>query len=396
MNRPTLVASLGLLLMGCVGNSLEIGQLSGSSNHAPSVPSGPGMSTPIGRNPTSLLLRDLNGDGHLDVAVTNAGDQTLGVLLGAGDGTFGAQTTFPTALGPTGLSSADLNRDGIPDLVCAETGAAPAPSVAIYLGLGGGTFGPRAERGDGNGADWSFAGDFDGDGNPDVGDFSRTGFNLHFGAGNGTLASGCCKLNSIGTGEGQYQHASGTVGDFNGDGLPDIVVGDGQIAELFLNPSYADREERGFVAYPNIGALPSRSDSMAVADLDGDGNLDLIIASASPPGAVVTFLGHGDATLAAPRSFATGAIPVGLIAVDLDGDGHVDAAVTSPNSEQVILLRGGGDGSLQLKGAITVPHLGAPVGAGDVNGDGRMDLVVVADDGNSGGRLVVLLNQSLP
>jgi hypothetical protein len=85
---------------------------------------------PTGARPYGLAVADLNGDGLPDVVVTNQMDNTVGILLGLGGGAFAAQTTYAVGTGPTGVVIADFDRDGLLDIAIANTGAT---TVAILF-----------------------------------------------------------------------------------------------------------------------------------------------------------------------------------------------------------------------------------------------------------------------
>src|SRR5438874_9946074 len=72
----------------------------------------PAVNYPVGTNPYSVAVGDFNGDGRLDLAVANEGDNNVGILLGNGDGTFRSGGTFATDSGPIFVVAADLNGDG--------------------------------------------------------------------------------------------------------------------------------------------------------------------------------------------------------------------------------------------------------------------------------------------
>jgi hypothetical protein len=92
-------------------------------------------SYPVGQFPASVAVADLNGDGILDLAVANKGDNTVSILLGKGDGTFQAAVSYPTGAGPSFVAVADLNNDGIPDLVAADSSGS---TLTVLLGKGDG------------------------------------------------------------------------------------------------------------------------------------------------------------------------------------------------------------------------------------------------------------------
>src|SRR5262245_12494554 len=97
---------------------------------------------PTGDFPYDPVVADLNGDGHLDVAVTVSQEHKLAVLLGDGTGALGATTTYPTGTLPYGLRVGDVNLDGKPDLVSANS---IANTVSVLLGRGDGTFKPKID-----------------------------------------------------------------------------------------------------------------------------------------------------------------------------------------------------------------------------------------------------------
>jgi hypothetical protein len=189
---------------------------------------------PVGNAPISLAVGDFNGDGILDLAVVNAADQTVGVLLGNGDGTFPAQVPYPVGEQSEPFDSvyvlvADFNKDGKLDLVVANNADG---TVGILLGNGDGTFRPQATYPAGNGPNGLAFGDFNQDGNLDLAvtdNNNTTSVSILYGNGDGTFQS--ARNNSL-VGNGPWGIATG---DFNGDGLSDLVVSnnvDGSVTVL--------------------------------------------------------------------------------------------------------------------------------------------------------------------
>jgi len=162
-----------------------------------------------------------------------------------------------------------------------------------------------------------------------------------------------------------------TIGDFNGDGIPDFAVGNGGISVFLGNGD-------GTFHAPVNSAAGASPIALAAGDFNADGLLDLAAVYAS--GSVCILLGNGDGTLQAPVSYALGSVPAALTLADFNGDGITDLAVADAGG--VAILLGVGDGTFQA--AVNYPAGSGPsaVAAGDFNGDGRADLAVAnAGDG---------------
>lgn len=229
---------------------------------------------------------DFNGDGKLDVAAATAGANTVSVILGNGDGTLQAPVTYATATGPNAIAVADLNGDGILDLAVTDLNCSAAPCnpglVSILLGNGDGTFKTHVDY-------------------------------------------------PVGT----YPSAI-TIGDFNKDGKIDLAVAnmtDGTISVLLGN---GDGTFQTQVTYP----APNAS-QLAAADFNSDGNLDLGVVDQSgcsafsplPAGVVSVLFGNGDGTFQPHTDHATLPCPVALTSGDFNGDGAPDLAVLAGTVE---------------------------------------------------------------
>src|SRR5881397_2620325 len=174
----------------------------------------------VGTNPRSVAVGDFNGDGRLDLAVTNASSYdvpgTVSVLLGNGDGTFQSALSFAVGSNPLSVAVGDVNGDGRLDLAVANY---YSNDVSVLLGNGDGTFQPARTFRVGTYPSSVVVGDFNGDGRPDL-----------------AVANGNSNDVSVllGNGDGTFQpalsFAAGTapvsvaVGDINGDGRPDLAV----------------------------------------------------------------------------------------------------------------------------------------------------------------------------
>jgi len=140
----------------------------GNANFGPS-PFGTVTLYPVGSLGATIVLGDFNHDGNLDAAVTNFGTNDISILLGNGDGTFKAQSRFLAGGGPFSLASADFDGTGRIDLVVTTQNAAlNGNGVRVFLGNGDGTFRFYQGLATGSSPAYVTVGDFNGDGVPDI------------------------------------------------------------------------------------------------------------------------------------------------------------------------------------------------------------------------------------
>ncbi len=376
--------------------------------------SGPGE----GPSAASVAIADLNGDGKLDLAVVNSGLGTVAVLLGNGDGTF--QTAVPYSTGggnPNAVAIGDVNGDGKPDIVVANAAdqSGSAGSVSVLLSNGDGTFQAPVTYSAWAANSVAIA-DVNGDGYPDLVvaddcggvDCNSDGVSVLLNNGDGTFQP------AVTYGVPGYLAVSVAVADVNNDGKPDLLVANdcldfscqtGSVVVLLGNGDGTFQPGTAYAA--GVGAT-----SLAVADLNGDGNPDLVVADMgvwpNTYGEVSVLLGNGDGTFQPVVTYSSGAGGAYSVAVaDVNGDGKPDIVVADEGGKSyktgvVGVLLGNGDGTFQK--AFRYSSGGGPpewwstssIAIGDVNGDGRPDLVVVDQcfsDCSDGG-VGVLLNKT--
>jgi hypothetical protein len=183
----------------------------------------------------SVALGDVNGDGKPDLLIAN--DNSVGVLLGNGDGTFQSALAYGAGgWGARSVTVRDVNGDGKPDLLVARRTASSNSTVGVLLGNGDGTFQPAVTYNSGGYQSFSVAvGDVNGDGKPDL--VTANQFGAKDDRAVGVL---------LGNGDGTFQtpvvfSSGGTwvtsvaVGDLNRDGKPDLVLANGSNVGVLLN-----------------------------------------------------------------------------------------------------------------------------------------------------------------
>src|SRR5580704_8150267 len=310
-----------------------------------------------GTHPQAVAFGDFNGDGNQDLAIVNTTANTVSVLLGNGDGTFGAKVDYPTGSAPMGVAVGDFNGDRHIDLAITNSTSA---TVSILLGNGDGTFQAKKDTAVGNGPLGVTAGDFNNDGNVDIAVANST---------DGTV--GVLLGNGDGTFKAQATYRTGNnptaivAADFNNDKVLDLAVANNNNfaqsgVSLFLGKG--DGTFQGQLQ-ATTGLNPV---SIAVGDFNGDKNLDIVVANGGPQGySVSILLGNGKGGFGTNVDYPTGLFPTSVSVADFNGDGKLDLAVSSGDGNAVSVLWGVGDGTFQ--GQVIV-------GAGDIP-----SAVVVAD-----------------
>ena len=348
------------------------------------------FSTGAGSGPASVAVADVNGDGKPDLIVANFGGNTVGVLLGNGNGTFQAQQTFSTGAGwvPVSVAVADVNGDGKPDLIVGNVGG---NSVSVLLGNGNGTFQVQQTFSTGTGSfPFSVAvADVNGDGKPDLIVANRSDYNVGVLLGNGNGTFQAEQTFSTGVGSVPFSVA---VADVNGDGKPDLIVvneGNNAVAVLLGNGNGTFQAQQTFST--GAGSNPF---SVAVADVNGDGKPDLIVANHNTNN-VGVLLGNGNGTFQAQQTFSTGAgsAPNSVAVADVNGDGKPDLIVANLNGNNVGVLLGNGNGTFQAEQTFSTGAGPFSVAVADVNGDGKADLIVANPGSDS---VSVLLGDPQP
>ncbi len=321
-----------------------------------------------GNGASAIAVADVTGDGRPDLVVANFASDTVGVLAARGDGWFDTAMAYPTtaagtgAVGPSGVAVADLDGDGLADLVVTHAQATRdgARAISVLYGQKGGGFGASV-----------------------------------------TYAGGGLAARAV------------AIADMNGDRLPNLVVshdwaGFSDVVHATVSVLLG-RRAGGFAP-----AVPVRLDgwgaaSLAVADVNRDGHRDVVVALGSPKRAAV-LLGRGDGTLRAAQAFDTGGIDLNvqtragsLALADVSGDGGPDLLAAScfgaSCASSIAVLEGVGNGTFRPAVAVDGGGIGAGlVAAGDLDHDGTADAVIAtcADAPCAAPALAVLLRSQDP
>ncbi len=363
---------------------------------------------PAGQGPSEVAVADLTGSGKPDLVVSDTQENTVSVLLNNGDGTFQAPREYPVGaftppLEPNlgrPVAVADLNGDDVPDIIVANSAS---DDISVLLGHGDGTFAPQL-RFETIVTPLALAvGDLTGNGIQDVVVFGTLGRRLQ-----GYVAV------LLGRGDGTFQPAlvfptpnllalispppAIRIANLTRDGHPDLLVSGGGLTSVFLG--------NGDGTFRTGASVPILVQALALADLNNDGNLDLIGTNYGN-NTVYYALGNGDGTFQTPVSFLTGQSPVAVTVADVAGvasdgstvlgvpDGIPDLLVAASGFQQpvlygpsqVLLYAGQVDAQGNFTGFSSSPLVLATgpfpidVQTADLNGDDILDVVVVESDG---------------
>lgn len=315
-----------------------------------------------GPTPRALLLADVNRDGLPDLVVGHGGAPSFSTLLATTAGGFGPRQDWALEGVAGGLASADLDGDGILDIVA----ALPAWNfVNMLLGTTGSGFTNRVRHYTGTYSTAVAIAEINGQIGLDfaVAQVEHGAVDVFYNNGTGVMS--IAARFPVGA-----DPRCVVAGDLDGDGRDDLVTANAGANTVAVLRSTGTGSFAPRLAYP----APTTPVAVVLADLDGDTNLDVVVAS-SGADSIAIYAGVGDGTLGPRVDLATGDRPTGIAVADVDSDGLPDLVVANSGETSVsvfLALAGGGYAE-----RVDLPAGGGPVSVAvrDLDGDGRQDIV---------------------
>jgi FG-GAP-like repeat len=342
------------------------------------------LTLPAGSSPAGVRVADFNADGRPDIVVVNtagANQNHVTVLLGEGGWRFSSPVSSATGgLGSAALTIGDFNGDGKPDVAVANN---LSNDVSMLLGNGDGTFQAPLIHGVHRGPVALVTADFNRDGYLDLAVLnSFTGdITLLLGMGDGSFRSG--HQISVGSAPTDLK-----VADFNGDGVLDLAVANGSLGERQVLTLLGNGD--GTFRTAGTTRVGNEPFSLSVGDFNHDGAPDLVVANLASSN-VSVLLGKGDGAFQTATNYATTYGPVAVVHGGFSVGRNMGFAVCSHVYGQVQVFAGDGSGAFQPP--VTFPARGPcnSLAVGDLGSHGRID-IATANDNN----VVVLVNTSQP
>jgi hypothetical protein len=297
---------------------------------------------------TAFEATDLNGDGVPDFAGASTLDNAAQAAILDGDGNPLTQLSLPAGLLPATVAVGYLDAGPLPDLVLPSVGS---NTVSVILGQPNGAFAEARNLTTTEKPKDVVVGDVDGDGKGDLTVMSQTAVVLHYGSGGGDFGAPVTLVQ-----DATKTYTDVAVGDLTGEGIADVLVAEQKTTSLYLYPGKGGRQ---FDVPKTLKLTSTSATTVRLADLDGDGRLDITVTS--PNYSATVFLNGGAGKFGSAVTHTLEFPPVGHRLADLDNDGALDLAAFSSSKVAVLL------GSAR-------PSTPGRFLRADANADGQIDL----------------------
>ncbi|MGH9381859.1 MAG: FG-GAP-like repeat-containing protein [Thermoanaerobaculia bacterium] len=346
---------------------------------------------PAGFGPNPIAIEDVTADGHLDVITANAVSSNVSILPGDGAGNVGFPGNHDVGQAPYSVVSVDLNHDGHPDVATAN---AFSNDVSVLINDGVGGFAGAVNHGVGNFPNWITHGDIDGNGDRDL-------ITANFGGDVSVLlgdgAGGFAEAMHFSVGEGFVSPYAVAVADIDDNGHQDVATAN---TDGFSTHSVSVLLADGagsFLEPMVIEGAAQTPQSIALEDVTGDGNVDILVTSFDTA-EVALLAGDGAGGFDTPAHFATDVGPVFVVVSDVTTDGNLDLITLNHTAQSVSVLAGDGAGGFGVADHFAIfdvegvpctvnPDADCPwawgLAVADVTGDGAPDIATANTNNNT-------------
>ena len=342
--------------------------------------SGPFEYIDVGTFPYGITSADLNSDGAPDLIIANSGSDNISVLLNNGTGGFPNRTDYDVGENPFSTAAIDVDQDGDLDIA---VGNQRDNSISIFLNDGQGILTFSNEYPVKDAPLYLFASDVNGDGYTDL-EIACVGYSSNFGYVTVLLNNGTGGLDSRVDYIVSDKPASVYTADLDGDGDFDMASADlnsDQIS-VFKNNRYGHFSSRQLFG---VGEYPY---SVMSGDFDGDGDLDLVTSNVFGNSVTVLY-NNGEASFDSTRTFATGRIPYYIALGDIDGDSDLDILTSNRTGGSISILLNNGAGSFAAPHNIDIGSELTAITVADFDNDGFLDMAASISMDN---QIVILKN----
>ncbi|CAF0810793.1 unnamed protein product [Adineta steineri] len=344
------------------------------------------FSTGVPSKPQAATIDDFDNDGQLDIVVCNSQSSTIGIFLGYGNGSFQNQVTYSTGTqaNPEWLASGDFNNDNRSDVAVANYFT---NTIGILLGQGNGSFDTVTEYSSGDGSTPVYLTiiDITNDNLLDVvvANFAASSIIILYGLGDGTFL--LSKPYSTGI---QSSPQSLAIADMNNDGQLDIIVANFQSNTISI--LYAFGYELFGSPTKYLTDDGSQPNSVAISDINNDGSLDILVANYGTDN-IGIFLGYnnGKFNTMITYSLEVGSKPFFINVGHFDNDNISDIVVSNSETDNIVILSHYNNGTFTTITNYSTGTRSRPytIAIGDLNNDNQLDLAIT----NSGTNNILLL-----